>query len=345
MPAALDRLHGSTPQSGCAAAPLRRRASRRRRGGAAETTPAGGRDRAAQQPLDARRLRASGRDQHDRARLQDRRHPHRQRFRRHLLADRRRTTRRCAARSPARARRGGSAPASARRRLVEADVAVRADAEDLQIDAAGAQRSPARSARTPPRVRRRAVEEVDALRRAGSTRRNRCASMNCGSCPDALAACPTNSSRLNVVTRGEVDARRVRARDAARRRARPASARSAGRGRASAWPRAPRRRRCARARASARSSERSRCAAVLTSAISRDVVGNGAPPRRFLQRQRRRRPHAGSRSSRRGTPLRGAADRQAALRAPRAATAPREDPAGEHERETAPRSARDGARR
>ena len=83
-----------------------------------------------------RRLRRSRRDEHDLPRLQDRRHPHRQRLGRHRV--------RISAEElgVAAARLGFERHAmrprlERRRRLVEPDVTVGADAEHLEVDASG----------------------------------------------------------------------------------------------------------------------------------------------------------------------------------------------------------------
>ena len=123
-----------------------------------------GRDRAAEQPLDARRLRPPGRDQDDRPRLKDRRHPHRQRLARHGVGVP--AEQRGIAAPGLRLERHPVRPRLQRwRRLVETDVAVGADAEDLQVDAAGRRDRllVARALRLG--IRRGAVEKIDLRRR------------------------------------------------------------------------------------------------------------------------------------------------------------------------------------
>ena len=89
---------------------------------------------------------------------------------------------------------------SAWRRLVEADVTVGADAEDLQIDAAGALDRALRSARTP-----RAASRAAPFRKCNAARRRRCSAVEQMPLHErAIAAAgragsrPTNSSRLKV---------------------------------------------------------------------------------------------------------------------------------------------------
>ena len=94
------------------------------------------RDRTVDHAFDASPPSRPGREQHDLARVQDRRHPHRQRLARHLRRISPKQRRVAAARfrlerDPVRPR------LQRRRRLVEPDVAVGADAEHLQIDPAG----------------------------------------------------------------------------------------------------------------------------------------------------------------------------------------------------------------
>ena len=112
---------------------------------------------------DALRLLVTRRDEHDAARLQDRPHAHRERFARHLRRRRRRRARRCRAastpqRHPMRAREQLVAG------LVEADVAVGADAENLQVDAAGAGDGGLVALALRVEIARGAVEEMNPLR-------------------------------------------------------------------------------------------------------------------------------------------------------------------------------------
>ena len=158
--------------------PPRYRPRRRRPGAAAGTTPAAP---VVIGPFSSRSTHdafdSPGREQDDRPRLKDRRHPHRQRF--------------------ARARRSESPPNSAallrrvsglqldamgarlqrRRRLVETDVAVGADAEDLHVDAAGARDRLLVALALRLGIRRVAVEEVDLRRRRGGRGRTGASSM------------------------------------------------------------------------------------------------------------------------------------------------------------------------
>ena len=89
-----------------------------------------------QQSLDDRRLGRSGRDEHDSARLKDRRNPHRQGLCRHrcrIAAEERRV----GAPRLGLERHAMGPRLEGGRRLVEADVAVGADAENLHVDSAG----------------------------------------------------------------------------------------------------------------------------------------------------------------------------------------------------------------
>ncbi len=126
------------------------------------------RDRPVDQPLDARRLRLA-RSRAGRSTAREGSSPSPSTALRAARARISAEQRRVAAPGLGLERHPMRARLQRRRRLVEADVAVGADAEDLQVDAAGRARSPARSARTPPRDRRRrAVEKVDLRRRRGS---------------------------------------------------------------------------------------------------------------------------------------------------------------------------------
>ena len=93
------------------------------------------RQRSVDDPLDAARLALAVREQDGAARLKDRRHSHRQRLGRHLL-DVSAEERRVAAPRLRPQRDAVGARLEHGARLVEADVAVGADAENLDVDAA-----------------------------------------------------------------------------------------------------------------------------------------------------------------------------------------------------------------
>ena len=121
-------------------------------------------DRAAHGLRDDFGLALAGRHQHDRPRVHDRRHAHRQRLFRHVFQ--------LAAEEPGvrAARRQRQLHAvrprrQLRRRLVEADVAVLADAENLQVDAAGPQDAIFEPRALGVEVLRLAIEEVRLARR------------------------------------------------------------------------------------------------------------------------------------------------------------------------------------
>ena len=87
--------------------------------------------------FDAASLRLPRRHQHAPPRVQDRRHPHRQRLSAAPRPGRRRTAPRCCGASRPSASTRCVRAVELARRLVEADVPVGADAEDLQVDPAG----------------------------------------------------------------------------------------------------------------------------------------------------------------------------------------------------------------